>query len=266
MKLASNTMAEKEQPNVVIQTPEIVQPQPSPNKKNLYVAVAVSVVLVTIVVVTGFVLTFHFYNASTHDIIKHTLSFKDEAGKEVREDIETDMTDNVAYMRVDRGEAGIHHILHDYNRKISTIKRESREGEACYLSALNTNSTMASSVLDDKSKQEDSDSDMIYVTDPNPVSTLSFLSPKAQALCEGHPTHWSHPTCASELQEGDGRSKREVLECSSHCCLQVCCTKIKDAITWIEGETRRCQWICQRPGTIRVYGVCTPESVCPNCG
>ena len=40
----------------------------------------------------------------------------DDNGKEVSEDMEADMTENIAYMKVDRGEHGVHHIVHDYNR------------------------------------------------------------------------------------------------------------------------------------------------------
>ena len=40
----------------------------------------------------------------------------DKDGKEASEDVEADMTENVAYMKVDRGEQGVHHIVHDYNR------------------------------------------------------------------------------------------------------------------------------------------------------
>ena len=47
---------------------------------------------------------------------QHKLSFKDNDGKDVTEDIEADMTENIAYMKVDRGEHGVHHIVHDYNR------------------------------------------------------------------------------------------------------------------------------------------------------
>lgn len=248
----STTMTEKEEPAVIIQTPERA-PVISKEKKKTYAAIAVAAVVVAVVVVTGFVLTFHFYSKSTNEIIKHKLSFVDNDGKEVQEDVEADMTENVAYMKMKRGEQ-THHIVHDFNRKIALVKVETDQGSTCYLSALNTTASLASSVLADNGNDQESDDDengMVYVTDPQPVTTLSFLSPKAQALCGEHPTHWTHPTCTKgteDMVEEDGvanREKRATVQCKAGCCYLVCCRRITYFISWVANGRRQCRWGCQ---------------------